>query len=62
MSIYLTGAVVNDLFGVPHPGPAVETVSRADQDAVEKDMPDDLHRTRPPQDTPDRCPAYSISL
>ncbi len=32
----LTAAVVNALFGVPHSGPAVETVSRADLDTIER--------------------------
>ena len=32
----LTGAVVNELFGIMHPGPAIEIFSQANQDAVEK--------------------------
>ena len=32
----LTGAVVNELFGIMHPGAAVESFSQANQDAVEK--------------------------
>jgi hypothetical protein len=32
----LTSAVVNDLFGIIHPGTAIEIFSQANQDAVEK--------------------------
>ncbi len=35
----LTGAVVNELFGVAHPGTATEIFSRANQDAIEKAFP-----------------------
>ena len=35
----LTGAVVNELFGVVHPGTVTEIFSRANQDAVEKTFP-----------------------
>ena len=32
----LTSAVVNELFGIMHPGTVIESFSRANQDAVEK--------------------------
>jgi hypothetical protein len=32
----LTGAVVNELFGIMHPGTVIEIFSQANQDAVEK--------------------------
>jgi len=33
---HLTGAVVNDLFGITHPGAAAETFSRTNRDAVKR--------------------------